>query len=82
MHLRNSIAALRSELLGRIRAAPPLFFERLIVDLMLAMGYGAGGGGKHVGGPNDGIDGVITEDELGLDTVWRPNGYGQTPPLG
>jgi len=63
--------ALRAELLDRIRAAPPAFFERLIVDLMLKMGYGAGGGGKRVGGPNDeGIDGVITEDALGLDTVY------------
>jgi restriction system protein len=39
-------AALRADLLGRIRAAPPDFFERLIVDLMLAMGYGARGGGN------------------------------------
>jgi restriction system protein len=64
-------AALRSELLNRIRAAEPIFFERLIIDLMLKMGYGAGGGGKRVGRPNDeGIDGVITEDALGLDTVY------------
>jgi restriction system protein len=64
-------AALRTELLDRIRAAPPAFFEHLIVDLMLAMGYGAGGGGQRLGRPNDeGIDGVISEDALGLDTVY------------
>jgi restriction system protein len=63
-------AALRAELLDRIRAAPPAFFEQLIIDLMLAMGYGAGGG-RHLGRPNDeGIDGVISEDALGLDTVY------------
>lgn len=64
-------AALRADLLERIRAAPATFFEQLIVDLMRAMGYGAGGGGKRLGRPNDeGIDGVITEDALGLDTVY------------
>jgi restriction system protein len=64
-------AALRAELLDRIRAAPPAFFEHLIIDLMLAMGYGAGGGGQRLGRPNDeGVDGVITEDALGLDTVY------------
>lgn len=64
-------AALRTDLLDRIRAAPAMFFEQLIVDLMRAMGYGAGGGGKRLGRPNDeGIDGVITEDALGLDTVY------------
>ena len=64
-------AALRDELLDRIRAAPPAFFEQLIVDLMLAMGYGAGGGGRRLGRPNDeGVDGLISEDVLGLDTVY------------
>jgi restriction system protein len=64
-------AALRAELLDRVRAAPPAFFEHLIVDLMLAMGYGAGGGGQRLGRPNDeGADGVINEDALGLDTVY------------
>ena len=64
-------AALRTELLDRIRRAPPAFFEHLIIDLMFAMGYGAGGGGQRLGRPNDeGVDGVITEDALGLDTVY------------
>jgi restriction system protein len=64
-------AALRTELLDRIRASSPAFFEHLIIDLMLAMGYGAGGGGQHLGRPNDeGVDGVISEDALGLDAVY------------
>jgi restriction system protein len=76
--------ALRAELLDRIRAAPPAFFERLIVDLMLKMGYRAGGGGKRVGGPNDeGIDGVITKDALGLDTVYlQAKRYGADTTVG
>ncbi|HEV8679218.1 MAG TPA: restriction endonuclease [Stellaceae bacterium] len=64
-------AALRTDLLDRIRCSTPALFERLIVDLMLAMGYGAGGGGQQVGGPGDeGVDGIITEDRLGLDVVY------------
>jgi len=64
-------AALRKELLQAIGVAHPGFFERLIIRLMLAMGYGASGNGVQTGGPNDqGIDGLITEDALGLDVVY------------
>lgn len=64
-------AALRSELLERILTISPTAFERLIVDLMLAMGYGAGGNGQHLGRTNDGgVDGVINEDVLGLDVIY------------
>ena len=64
-------SALRSELLERIVSMEPEFFERLIIDLMLAMSYGVGGGGHHLGRTNDGgVDGVINEDALGLDTVF------------
>lgn len=63
--------ALRQELLDRITSSDPAFFERLIIDLMLAMGYGKAGGGQHLGRSNDGgIDGVISEDALGLDLVF------------
>lgn len=62
---------LRQELLSRIVSAPPTFFEHLIVDLMLAMGYGGTGSGKHLGKTADGgVDGVINEDPLGLDIVF------------
>jgi len=65
--------ALRKELLDRILGAPPVFFERLIVRLLLAMGYGGSreDSGKSVGQARDGgIDGVIDQDALGLDRVY------------
>jgi len=70
MHIE---AALKKELLDRILAAPPAFFERLIVALLLAMGYGGSReeAGKIVGRSGDGgIDGVIDQDALGLDRVY------------
>ncbi len=65
--------ALKKELLDRILAAPPAFFESLIVALLLAMGYGGSReeAGKIVGRSGDGgIDGVIDQDALGLDRVY------------
>jgi restriction system protein len=66
-------ATLRKELLDRILAAPPVFFESLIVTLLLAMGYGGSraDAGQIVGRSGDGgIDGVIDQDALGLDRVY------------
>lgn len=64
-------ATLRNELIERVRAMDPSLFEKLIVDLMLGMGYGAGGSGEHLGRTNDGgVDGVINEDVLGLDIIY------------
>ncbi len=66
-------AALKKELLDRVLAAPPAFFERLIVALLLAMGYGGSReeAGRIVGRSGDGgIDGVIDQDALGLDRVY------------
>lgn len=63
---------LEFDLLERIKAAPPKFFENLVVDLLLRMGYGGSreDAGKTVGRTGDGgIDGVINEDRLGLDMV-------------
>jgi restriction system protein len=68
--IRSGLAA---ELLGRIKAMPPQFFEHLVVNLLLRMGYGAarGGSGEAIGRSGDeGIDGVISEDRLGLDVVY------------
>jgi restriction system protein len=63
--------ALRAELLERVQTMHPTAFEKLIVDLMLGMGYGAGGSGKHLGRTSDGgVDGVINEDVLGLDIIY------------
>ncbi len=66
-------AALSQDLLDRIRAGLPDFFERLIVNLLLAMGYGgsAADAGRALGrGGDDGVDGVIDQDALGLDRVY------------
>jgi len=68
--LRVDLAA---ELLNRVRQCSPEFFEQLVVQLMLKMGYGGSReeAGEAVGASGDeGIDGVINEDRLGLDTVY------------
>ncbi|TIX43229.1 MAG: restriction endonuclease [Mesorhizobium sp.] len=70
---RHIEAALAEDLLDRVRAAPPDFFERLIVNLLLAMGYGgsAADAGRALGrSGDDGVDGVIDQDPLGLDRVY------------
>jgi restriction system protein len=62
---------LRAELLARIMQASPTFFEHLIIDLMVAMGYGGAGSSQHLGRSGDGgADGIISEDPLGLDNVY------------
>jgi len=70
---RQIEASLAQELLDRIRAAPPAFFERLIVSLLLSMGYGGSvvDAGRALGrSGDDGVDGVIDQDALGLDRVY------------
>ena len=64
--------ALRDELLVRIKSMPPAFFERLVVDLMLKLGYGGSlDSGQSLGRSGDGgVDGIIKEDKLGLDVVY------------
>lgn len=64
---------LSAELLVRIKACSAGFFERLVVDLLLGMGYGGSRRdfGQAIGKPGDGgIDAVIKEDKLGLDAVY------------
>jgi restriction system protein len=66
-------AALADEILNTIAQMPPAFFERLVVDLLVAMGYGGSqrDAGRAVGpGADEGIDGVIKEDRLGLETIY------------
>jgi restriction system protein len=68
--LRANLAA---ELLERVKAKPAAFFEQLVVDLLLAMGYGgsrAEAGTVTKASGDGGIDGVINEDRLGLDAVY------------
>lgn len=67
---RDSVKQL---LLEEILKADPGFFERLVVRLLLSMGYGGdfSDSGRVKGGPGDeGIDGVIKEDKLGLDKIY------------
>ena len=64
---------LETEVLGRVREAEPAFLERVVVDLLIAMGYGGGdvAMGRVTGRSGDGgIDGTIWEDALGLDEVY------------
>lgn len=65
--------ALRSELLDKLRSSSPAFFEGIVVNLLVAMGYGGSltDAGKAIGRSGDGgIDGVIDQDALGLDRVY------------
>lgn len=64
---------LASELLDSIKRCSPGFFERLVVELLVKMGYGGSraDAGKAIGKSGDeGIDGIIKEDRLGLDIVY------------
>lgn len=64
---------LSAELLAKILTSPPDFFERLVVQLLIAMGYGGSAieAGKALGKSGDGgVDGVIDQDALGLDRIY------------
>jgi restriction system protein len=66
-------ASLATEILTRIKAGTSEFFERLVVELLIKMGYGGSrsDAGQAVGKAGDeGIDGMISEDRLGLDVVY------------
>jgi len=76
--IRKSLA---SELLNKVIELSPAFFERLVVELLVKMGYGGSikDAGKAIGKSGDeGIDGTIKEDKLGLDIIyiqakrWKP----------
>lgn len=70
---RQLRAALVADLRDRISTMAPSAFEQLVVDLLTAMGYGGPqeDSGLVVGGGGDeGIDGIIREDRLGLDTIY------------
>jgi restriction system protein len=71
-HLRLR-ANLSSELMDKVKKCSPRFFEQLVVELLLKMGYGGSReeAGEAIGTSGDeGIDGVINEDRLGLDTIY------------
>jgi restriction system protein len=82
-NLRDELA---DELLSRIKKSSPAFFERVVVELLVKMGYGGSraDAGKAIGKSGDGgIDGIIKEDKLGLDIVyiqakrWDTNAVGR-----
>ncbi len=66
-------SALESELLIAVKESSPSFFERVVVDLLVKMGYGGNrqDAGRALGKSGDGgIDGIINEDRLGLDVIY------------
>lgn len=68
--IKNSLS---EELLDIVKKSSPGFFERLVVELLLSMGYGGSrkDAGKAIGQSGDGgIDGIINEDKLGLDVIY------------
>jgi restriction system protein len=72
-HYTALVAKLRSELMEKILANDPAFFEQLIVELLTAMGYGGSRreASQQLGRSGDGgVDGVINEDLLGLDRLY------------
>jgi len=69
-NLRDELA---DELLSRLKKSSPAFFERIVVELLVKMGYGGSraDAGKAIGKSGDGgIDGIIKEDKLGLNIVY------------
>jgi restriction system protein len=64
---------LATELLQQLKLSSPSFFERLVVEVIVKMGYGGSrlDAGKAIGKSGDGgIDGIIKEDKLGLDAIY------------
>ncbi|MGQ9820141.1 MAG: winged helix-turn-helix domain-containing protein [Candidatus Kapaibacteriales bacterium] len=85
--IRKSLA---SELLNRVVELSPTLFEKLVVELLVKMGYGGSikDAGKAIGKSGDeGIDGTIKEDKLGLDVIyvqakkWKPGNVVGRPEL-
>lgn len=77
--LRRTLA---EDLLKRVLSCSPSFFEQLVVELLVKMGYGGSrrDAGERLGRSRDGgIDGVIKEDRLGLDTIYIQAKRWQTP---
>lgn len=70
---RTLRTALEREILDRVKQVTPAFFERVVLNLLTAMGYGGSvsEAAAHLGrSGDDGVDGVIKEDKLGLDVVY------------
>jgi restriction system protein len=78
--------SLTADLLDRVRNSSPMFFEKLIVALLLAMGYGGTSeeAGRALGqSGDDGVDGVIDQDPLGVDQIFvQAKRYGEGNNIG
>lgn len=76
---------LSKELLDIVKSCPPEFFEKLVIDLLITMGYGGSRkeAGQAIGKSGDGgIDGIINEDKLGLDVIYlQAKRWGNTVPV-
>ena len=78
-------AAVAAELLTRVREQDPAFLERLVLQVLTAMGYGgAAGSAEQLGRSGDeGLDGVIRQDPLGLDRIYvQAKRYAADRPIG
>jgi restriction system protein len=78
-------AAVAAEVLDRVRQREPAFLERLVLSVLTAMGYGgAAGAAEHLGKAGDeGLDGVIRQDALGLDRIYvQAKRYSAGKPVG
>lgn len=81
-NLRDELA---DELLAKLKKSSPSFFERIVVELLVKMGYGGSrvDAGKAIGKSGDGgIDGIIKEDKLGLDVVYIQAKRWENNPVG
>lgn len=81
----NLTATLAADLVDRLRESAPVFFEDVIVQLLLAMGYGHDASAGQVLGQagDDGVDGVINLDPLGVDQVYvQAKRYGADNKIG
>lgn len=70
---QNIRKSIQEELLLKLKKVSPSFFERIVVELLVKMGYGGSiqDAGKAIGKSGDeGIDGIIKEDKLGLDVIY------------
>lgn len=70
---RKINSSLQTDILDRIRSASSAFFESVIIDLLLGMGYGGAieNAGRTIGQTgDDGVDGVIDQDPLGVDQIY------------
>jgi len=66
-------SALTNDILQLLKKAPPVFFEKVVVEVIVKMGYGGSrkDAGRAIGKTGDeGIDGIINEDRLGLDIIY------------